>query len=175
MAPSIKEERMKDFFIQAAEEIIRGEGLQAASARNIAERAGYSYGTIYNYFKDLPDLYAHVAHSILKDCGNFIKDQADEKETPEERIYERAKWFALYFIQYPALFGLFFERAVSSASGPGLDDFFRDTVGEEGIGESLPFRRYTLAVHGLLLFALNRGKNISYGDMLHDLALLRLT
>ena len=174
MSQTMKEERRKEYFIQAAEEIIRGEGLQAASARNIAERAGYSYATIYNYFDDLPDLYAHVARSILKDCQMFIQNQTKRKATPEERVYEKTKWFAMYFIQYPSLFGLFFEKAVASAPDLGLDDFFRELVGEKALADSPGFHRFTLAVHGLLLFSLNRGRNISYEKTLKELEELRL-
>ena len=52
----IQEERMKGYFIQATKEILKGEGLRAASVRNIADQAGYSYATLYNYFKDIKEL-----------------------------------------------------------------------------------------------------------------------
>ena len=53
---SILEQRMKGYFIQAAMEILRGEGIKDLSVRNVAEKAGYSYATLYNYFKDLNEL-----------------------------------------------------------------------------------------------------------------------
>ena len=49
----IQEERIRKYFIDAAKELIRGEGLSVVTARNVAERAGYSYATLYNYFKDI--------------------------------------------------------------------------------------------------------------------------
>ena len=48
----IQEERIRGYFIQATKEILKGEGLSALSVRNIADRAGYSYATLYNYFKE---------------------------------------------------------------------------------------------------------------------------
>ena len=48
----IQEQRMRGYFIQATKEIIKGEGIKSVSVRNIADRAGYSYATLYNYFKD---------------------------------------------------------------------------------------------------------------------------
>ena len=47
---------MRGYFIQAAKEILKGEGLESMSVRNIADQAGYSYATLYNYFKDVKDL-----------------------------------------------------------------------------------------------------------------------
>ncbi|MBN2263533.1 MAG: TetR/AcrR family transcriptional regulator, partial [Prolixibacteraceae bacterium] len=52
----IQEERMKGYFVQAAKDILKSEGIKAISVRNIADRAGYSYTTLYNYFKDVNDL-----------------------------------------------------------------------------------------------------------------------
>ena len=49
----IQEQRIKGYVIQAAKEILKGEGLKSISVRNIADQAGYSYATLYNYFKDI--------------------------------------------------------------------------------------------------------------------------
>ena len=52
----LQEKRMKGYFIQATKDILKGEGLKGISVRNIADQAGYSYATLYNYFKDINDL-----------------------------------------------------------------------------------------------------------------------
>ena len=52
----IQEQRMRQYFIDAAKEIIKGEGLKCISTRNVSDRAGYSYATMYNYFKNINDL-----------------------------------------------------------------------------------------------------------------------
>ena len=38
MTNDIQEQRMRDYFIQATKEILRGEGLKSLSVRNIAGR-----------------------------------------------------------------------------------------------------------------------------------------
>ena len=48
----LKEQRIKGYFIQAAKEILVGEGIKSLSVRSVSERAGYSYTTIYNYFEN---------------------------------------------------------------------------------------------------------------------------
>ncbi|NLT49326.1 MAG: TetR/AcrR family transcriptional regulator, partial [Ignavibacteria bacterium] len=36
----IHEKRMKEYFIQATKELLKGEGLKVVSVRNVAEQAG---------------------------------------------------------------------------------------------------------------------------------------
>ncbi len=52
----VHEMRMKNYFIQATKEILKYERIKHVSVRSVAGRSGYSYTTIYNYFKDLNDL-----------------------------------------------------------------------------------------------------------------------
>lgn len=52
----IQEERIKTYFLDSAKNLLRAEGLKGVSVRNVAYRAGYSYATLYNYFKDINDL-----------------------------------------------------------------------------------------------------------------------
>ena len=51
----IQEERIKTYFLDSAKNLLRAEGLKGVSVRNVAYRAGYSYATLYNYFKDIND------------------------------------------------------------------------------------------------------------------------
>ena len=53
---TIKRKRIMSYFIEAAEKLIRTEGLDGLSIRKIAGEAGYNSATIYNYFNDLEQL-----------------------------------------------------------------------------------------------------------------------
>jgi len=169
MSPSLKEERIREYFIRAAEEIIRGEGIRAASARTIAERAGYSYATIYNHFEDLNDLYTQVGLSIQSECREFVQNQSRKKETAAERIQEKTRWYVTYFIQYPTLFHLFFDKSVRFKQEEiGLDCFFTSLMGDDTRGRA-GFEEYLYAVHGLMLFALNRFSPLGYDEVMSKL------
>src|SRR2546429_165264 len=50
------EEALRDHILRAAHQVITERGLAAASIRVIAEQAGVSAGTLYNYFDDHPRL-----------------------------------------------------------------------------------------------------------------------
>jgi AcrR family transcriptional regulator len=104
----IQEERMKGYFIQAAKEIIKAEGIRAISVRNIADRAGYSYATLYNYFKDVKDLIFICITDFQEECRIFIYDEVKNFSNGKENIKAKVKAFVKYFVLYPGIFELFF-------------------------------------------------------------------
>ncbi len=109
----IQEQRMRGYFIEAAKEIIRGEGFKAINVRNIAERAGYSYTTLYNYFKDINDLIFVCVKDFQDECSQFISDQVKNDLIGLEKIKSKAIALSDYFIQYPGIFELFFIEKIS--------------------------------------------------------------
>ena len=104
----IQEQRMKGYFIQATKEILKGEGLRNISVRNIAERAGYSYATLYNYFKDVRDLIFECVVYFQEECETFVLSESAKNKPGIEKIRAIAKAYVKYFIQYPGTFELFF-------------------------------------------------------------------
>jgi AcrR family transcriptional regulator len=108
----IQEQRMRSYFIEAAKEIIRGEGFKAISVRNIAERAGYSYTTLYNYFKDMKDLIFVCVQDFQDECAQFISDQVKKDLNGIEAIKSKTIAFSNYFIQYPGIFELFYVEKI---------------------------------------------------------------
>lgn len=53
---TLKRKRIMIYFIEAAEKLIRQNGIENLSIRKIATEAGYNSATIYNYFNDLEQL-----------------------------------------------------------------------------------------------------------------------
>jgi len=104
----LQEQRMKGYFIQATKAILKGEGLKAISVRNIADQAGYSYATLYNYFRDINDLVFLCVHDFQTECEEFVSDHT--KNEPEGLLKLKASIMAYikYFVAYPGIFDLFF-------------------------------------------------------------------
>lgn len=109
----IQEQRMKGYFIQATKDILKGEGLKHISVRNIAQKAGYSYATLYNYFKDVKDL--------IFECVKDFQDEAEKRIMSDiapplkgtEKIKSIATNYISYFVEYPGIFELFFIEKAS--------------------------------------------------------------
>jgi AcrR family transcriptional regulator len=109
----IQEQRMKEYFIQATKDILRGEGLKSISVRNIADRAGYSYATLYNYFKDVNDLVFLCVNDFQEECNAFVKDQTEKTPKGMDRIKKTVLAYLNYFTEYPGIFDLFYLAKVS--------------------------------------------------------------
>jgi AcrR family transcriptional regulator len=132
----IQDERMKNYFRDAAKELIRGEGLSVISARNVAERAGYSYATLYNYFKDIRDLVFQCTLDFIDECSDFIEKETSSISNAEEALSAKVNSYIRYFVQYPDIYELIYFRNVKQiATGKSdlseFSDFLYSVVKDE--------------------------------------------
>jgi len=77
---SVKAERVKQFFVDSCSQIIASEGVEQATIRKVAEEAGYSYGSITNYFKDLNEVLWYAREKLMMEMAEAI--QADIFKDP---------------------------------------------------------------------------------------------
>jgi len=168
----IQEQRMKEYFIEATKEILRGEGLKAVSVRNIAERAGYSYATLYNYFKDVKMLVFECVKDFQEEGLVFIEKETAKSESGIQNILDISLAFGKFFVEYPGIFELFYLEKMSPA-GPNSNsanmvyEFYKTAIWpawqkliELKIftkGEvEFKIRQANFLITGILLFYLNR-------------------
>lgn len=120
---TVQEERMRNYFIQATKEILRGEGLKVVSVRNIAERAGYSYATLYNYFSDVNELIFECINDFQEECNEFINERTKKSEKGINKIKDTITAYANFFVQHPGIFELFYLEKPNDISKkqPTLD------------------------------------------------------
>ncbi|MCX6272088.1 MAG: TetR/AcrR family transcriptional regulator [Bacteroidetes bacterium] len=179
----IQEQRTKGYFIQAAKEILKGEGIRLISVRNIADRAGYSYATLYNYFKDLKDLIFLCVKDFQDECEITIKEETETRARGKEKIEGITQGYLKYFIQYPGIFDLFFLERMSEIGSKQktselIYTFFDRLCQEEwdfcvskGIfqADEAESRKVELKlmVTGLLLFYNNRRQPANFEDFMN--------
>jgi len=113
----IQEQRMKGYFIEATKDILKGEGLKNISVRNIAERAGYSFATLYNYFKDVKELVFYCVKDFQTECETHVNERTDKVARGSKKLKAITKTYLEYFIQYPGIFELFFIEKLSDIGG----------------------------------------------------------
>lgn len=109
----IQEQRMRGYFIEATREMLKGEGLRSINVRAVAERAGYSYATLYNYFKDLKELVFICVKGFQEEAETFIANESINAPRGMEKIRVIMKLYIRYFIQYPGIFELFFVEKMN--------------------------------------------------------------
>ncbi|MCR3921555.1 MAG: TetR/AcrR family transcriptional regulator [Firmicutes bacterium] len=76
----IQRQRMTRYFIDAAKTIIRTEGAADVTVRKVAEVAGYSYTTMYNYFADLNELLWYVIADYVDEMVTVMRNTAEEQK-----------------------------------------------------------------------------------------------
>lgn len=109
----IQEQRIRGYFIEATKELLKGEGLKSVSVRNIADRAGYSYATLYNHFNDVKDLIFVCVKDFQSECAEFVRNETAGSPRGIEKIKAIVNAYLKYFVQYPGIFELFFLEKVA--------------------------------------------------------------
>lgn len=112
----LQEARMKGYFIQATKEIIKSEGIKAVSVRNIASQAGYSYATLYNYFRDAKDLIFECVKDFQAECLSYILERIQGVSPGRARLEGFYEAYAQYCLEYPGIFELFYIEKLSDIS-----------------------------------------------------------
>ncbi|HOO74300.1 MAG TPA: TetR/AcrR family transcriptional regulator [Tepiditoga sp.] len=103
----LKRERTENYFKEAAKKIITEKGYHEISARNIAKEAGYSYATIYNYFRDIEELIFICIEDFFSELYDFIKEKSSGTEGKEE-LYAFIYGYLEFFIKNPEKFKTIF-------------------------------------------------------------------
>lgn len=98
----------KQEFIEATKKIIRKDGVEAVSARHISKITGYSYATLYNYFKDIDSLLTYAAVDFLEDSYRHIIMGIEKLTTVREQIIYMSKRYFSYMFHHPSIFKVIF-------------------------------------------------------------------
>ncbi|MBP7401061.1 MAG: TetR/AcrR family transcriptional regulator [Clostridia bacterium] len=115
-----KKEYVKSGFVEAAKSIIFRDGVQHVTVRRIAEETGYSYATIYHYFRDLEDLLLEAKLSMIRDMVASNADLADLPEDPLETKKQQARSMAGFFIDNPNIFRFFYQYEMDDAGAAAM-------------------------------------------------------
>lgn len=183
----IQEQRMKRYFIDAAKRYIKGEGVKTVTARNIANEAGYSYATIYNYFKDIKELIFVCASEFIQEIKEQIQLDTAKSEPGEQRIIAAAKSYWRYFMQYKGIFELMFLETINEISVnenicKAIDNFIDNEMEndweiiakEKGLNsdtKKMMMDAYKSTLNFYLLMYLNRRIPSSFADFEKDMNL----
>lgn len=178
---SLQRQRMMQYFIDAAKQIIRNEGIREVTVRKVADIAGYSYATIYNYFDDLNTLLWYTVPDYLDEVNNLINQSYIPDSSSIQIIKSGYIAFTKYFLQNPNIYRFLYltelteppDEVAAKIARPALSEN-RDKVlnrcAEEGfidkkdvpvIGDLL-----TATVHGLIFLYFTGKMDVSEQELL---------
>lgn len=103
--------------LDAAGAIVDNSGVEAATTRAIAERAGVSYPSLYRFFADREEILDRLVERHLTDLDAYV--QAAERDHPpkslEELITNELELHVAYFEAHPGALELWFGGRHSPA------------------------------------------------------------
>ncbi len=105
-------EELKELALKSAEELLNDKSANELSTRQIATKMGYTVGTLYQIFKNLPDLLLHVNARTLKilydDCQELSISQTDHPKN----ILAYANVYLKFAHSHPKLWELIFDSSI---------------------------------------------------------------
>jgi AcrR family transcriptional regulator len=94
-------EHKRGLILRAALDVFEVEGLEGASLRAIAARAGYTPAALYFHFDSKEAIYAAVLRASLASLGQAVDDAVANARSPEARLRAAAMAFFHFYVANP--------------------------------------------------------------------------
>lgn len=94
-------ERKRAHILDAARAVFEAEGLEGASLRAIAARAGYTPAALYFHFASKEALYAELLHRSLVALAARVSAATDPQAPPDVRLLAAAMAFFDFYAENP--------------------------------------------------------------------------
>lgn len=129
-------DQKRALILDAAREVFAAEGLEGASLRAIATRAGYTPAALYFHFDSKEAIYAEALHGSLAALGRAVDDAVATARGGEARLRAAAMAFFCFYADNPRDLdlGFYLFRGGMKPSGLGRE---RDEALNHGLETAL--------------------------------------
>lgn len=182
----LKSERVKKVFALTARDMIHEEGITSVTVRKVAERAGYSLGTVYNHFKNIDELLWMTRDYMIREIADLLTKQAPKVESVES-LAEIMVQYADYYRLNPNVFRFFYFHHLNQednhTSSVIQEDAHQKQTQEtitlisrikscEPAEAVLTYKTIIYAVHGMLMMFISDNDGISDENMSEEISRL---
>jgi AcrR family transcriptional regulator len=87
--------------LDAAREVFQEHGLDGASMREIAKKAGYTPGAIYSYFRSKEEMYGELLAESLERLNEAVEAGAASSAASDDRLCAAALAFYRFYAENP--------------------------------------------------------------------------
>jgi AcrR family transcriptional regulator len=91
----------RELILDAARQVFAEEGLEGASLRAIAVRAGYTPAALYFHFESKEAIYAEVLKASLKSLGSAVDQAIAQTRSPQQKLKAAAMSFFQFYADNP--------------------------------------------------------------------------
>lgn len=106
--------RMYNYFIEATEEVIRKEGTKNITVRKVADLAGFTGSTIYNYFDEFSHLVFFASMRLMEGYNEDLADYMSKAEDSLEKYFLAWDCFYKHSFLKPDIFNIIFLSDLGS-------------------------------------------------------------
>ena len=113
------------YFLDAATELIMEEGIDHFTIRKIADKAGYTSSTAYNYFKDLSHLKFFAAMRFTKDYIEELPEYLNKGNNTIEKWLYSWECFCKYSFEQPKIYSVIFMDNLGSIPEELMEHYYQ--------------------------------------------------
>ncbi|MGY4402969.1 AcrR family transcriptional regulator [Bradyrhizobium sp. USDA 3315] len=92
----------RELILDAARSVFAEEGLEGASLRAIATRAGYTAAALYFHFDSKEAIYAEVLRQSLASLGEAVSAAVATTRGAKQKLHAAGMGFFRYYAEHPA-------------------------------------------------------------------------
>lgn len=100
----LKQDRVRQIFIDTVCSIISSEGVSAVSVRRAADESGYALATLYKYFRNLEELLWHSRIELINAAVRYFQERGQIHIKTWDGLKKELRTFMGYFIDRPTVF-----------------------------------------------------------------------
>lgn len=97
------------------------EGVENLSVRKVAQKAGYSYATIYHYFKDVEELLVQTKRVMVEDTASYMQAAVSAPPKNEAELQMLFTAYVRYHMEHPQIFRFFYFYRLPDHTAETLD------------------------------------------------------
>lgn len=112
MSNSYHHKNLKNDLIKEGKAMIKANGLQSFSLRQVAERCNVSYAAPKNHFKDKKELVKAIKDNIAEDFYQYLSNIYEQNKDSEDILILLGKGYVKYFIDNHHYYNLFFQENI---------------------------------------------------------------
>jgi AcrR family transcriptional regulator len=117
---------MRARILQAAVRVLHEDGALGFTTSRVADEAGISVGSLYQYFPNKHALVLAIHHDNVREGWKHVEAILDGQDAPRQRIIDIAKWFFAAESSEAAQLGAVFED---------VEVFLRDSTDKETLDQ----------------------------------------
>jgi len=129
----IQKKRMMSYFIEAANQIIETEGVNAITIRRVSDIAGYNSATLYNYFENLDHLIFFASMKYLKEYVLSLPDFLKASKNSIDRYFKIWECFCQHSFRKPKIYYTIFFDRFSNSLNDDIKEYY--SIFPEELGE----------------------------------------